>query len=66
LTRRIARTAACFAAAAIAIAILHLLGVDVEGWLIAFGWAGGKELVAASYGEAKARAPKRKRHRGSG
>jgi uncharacterized membrane protein YbhN (UPF0104 family) len=32
LTRRIARTAACFAAAAIAIAILHLLGVDVEGW----------------------------------
>ena len=32
MTRRIARTAACFAAAAIAIVVLHLLGVDVEGW----------------------------------
>jgi uncharacterized membrane protein YbhN (UPF0104 family) len=32
LTRRIARTAGCFAAAAVSIAILHLLGVDVEGW----------------------------------
>lgn len=33
---------------------------------IAFGWAGGKALVAASYDEAKERAPKRKRHRGGG
>jgi uncharacterized membrane protein YbhN (UPF0104 family) len=30
---------------------------------ITFGWTGGKELVATSYGEAKERAPKRKHHR---
>jgi hypothetical protein len=32
----------------------------------AFGRAGGKELVAASYDEAKERAPKRKRRRPRG
>lgn len=31
----------------------------------AFGWAGGKALVADSYHEAKARAPGRERHRGA-
>jgi uncharacterized membrane protein YbhN (UPF0104 family) len=33
LTRKLARTIAVLAAAALAIALLHLLGVDVEGWL---------------------------------
>ena len=32
---------------------------------VVFGWAGGKALVAASYDEAKERAPKRKRRRES-
>jgi uncharacterized membrane protein YbhN (UPF0104 family) len=31
---------------------------------VVFGWAGGKTLVAASYREAKERAPRRKRDRG--
>jgi len=39
------------------------VGLAIVLVAIAFGWAGGKELVAASYGEAKERAPKRKRHR---
>ncbi len=32
MTRRLARAAACFAAAAIALLALHVLGVDVAGW----------------------------------
>jgi hypothetical protein len=30
---------------------------------VVFGWAGGKQLVAASYGEAKTRAPDWRPHR---
>jgi uncharacterized membrane protein YbhN (UPF0104 family) len=33
---------------------------------VVFGWSGGKELVGVSYHEAKSRAPKRKRRRGTG
>jgi uncharacterized membrane protein YbhN (UPF0104 family) len=40
------------------------VGLAIVLVAIAFGWAGGKELVAASYGEAKERAPRRKRRRG--
>lgn len=34
------------------------VGLAVVLVAVAFGWAGGKQLVAASYGEAKVRAPK--------
>jgi phosphatidylinositol alpha-mannosyltransferase len=37
------------------------VGLAVVMVAIVFGWAGGKSLVASSYGEAKARAPKRRR-----
>jgi hypothetical protein len=76
LTRQIARNVACFAAAAIAIALLHLRGLAYSAgqqlittaWnvslaillvAITFGWAGGMELVAASYARRRSGAPKR-------
>lgn len=41
------------------------VGLAVVLVAVAFGWAGGKALVGASYHEAKTRAPKRKRRRQS-
>lgn len=37
------------------------VGLAVVMVALVFGWAGGKSLVAASYAEAKTRAPKRRR-----
>lgn len=42
------------------------VGLAIVLVAFAFGWTGGKELVSASYGEAKERAPKRKRRRAGG
>ena len=39
------------------------VGLAIVLVAVVFGWAGGKKLVAASYGEAKARAPDLKPHR---
>jgi hypothetical protein len=39
------------------------VGLAVALVAVAFGWAGGKSLVASSYGEAKARAPSHRRKR---
>jgi uncharacterized membrane protein YbhN (UPF0104 family) len=39
------------------------VGLAIVMVAVVFGWAGGKELVSASYDEAKERAPKRRRRR---
>jgi uncharacterized membrane protein YbhN (UPF0104 family) len=39
------------------------VGLAIVLVAVVFGWSGGKQLVASSYGEAKARAPELKPHR---